>query len=549
MKVKDTESESESEICALASLKSMQLSILIVDDKKDNLTALKAILVRDDVNIYQASSGKMALELVMKFDFCLALIDIQMPGMNGFELAILMRGSKRTKNIPIIFVTANGQMSDFSFKGYESGAVDFLIKPLDTHAVKSKVNIFIELHHQKYELIKAQQELNHAKNEAESANAAKTQFLAHMSHEIRTPIGAVLGFVELMKNPLNSISENLKYMDVVERNSKQLLRLIDEILDLSKVEAGMISIEKIQFSLAELLADFVSVMTLKAETKKIEFRLKLITTIPDIIFTDSFRMRQILNNIVGNAIKFTEKGFVELSIDFSNPTLRFLVKDTGVGILSTQESKLFHSFSQADSSITRKFGGTGLGLVLSRGLAELLGGKLEYIPTQDIGCVFSAEINCELLPEAKLISIKEINFLSDKVNSFKHSAKVLDSLKVLLVEDSEDNQWLISLYLQAEGAQVKFANNGLEGVQLALSDENFDIILMDIQMPIMDGHSAVKKLRRTQFTKPIIALTAHAMKEEHEKCIESGFNAFLTKPIQKDLLIKMLSSYKSKSKS
>jgi|GEM_PF-394353 len=651
--------------------------ILLVDDRPENLLALGALLEDPRVEIVKAESGAVALSLIVDHEFALAILDVRMPGMSGFELAELMRGANKTKNVPIIFVTANSKEQNFSFKGYEIGAVDFLIKPLDSHAVKSKVSIFVDLYQQKKELkssdskfrgllesapdsivivnedgkielvnkqtdtlfgydrseligqpmkmllperfrnthvhhrsgytsapssrpmgkrpnlygrrkdgtefsvdislspletetgtlfsaairdiseqtanqerqqkllealTKAEEALNHAKNEAERANAAKTQFLAHMSHEIRTPIGAILGFADLMKNPANSLEENRNYMTVVERNSKLLLRLIDDILDLSKVEAGQITVENIQFSLADMLADFISVMNLKAEEKGIKFRFNPVTPIPDVIRSDPFRLRQILANIVGNAIKFTENGYVELKVAFANPILKFMVKDTGVGISELQESRLFQPFSQADASITRKFGGTGLGLILSRRLAESLGGKLEFVASKGSGSTFVAEIKSELLPHAKFVGKAELSVISGGLTSFQDSRKALSGLKVLLVEDSPDNQMLITLYLQREGADVKTASNGAEGVKLALS-ENFDVLLMDIQMPILDGHEATKKLRRAEYTKPIVALTAHAMKEENEKCLESGFTEFLTKPVRKDILVEMLSRY------
>jgi two-component system, sensor histidine kinase len=527
-----------------------KLEILIVDDMKDNLLALNALLERDDVIIHQALSGNLALELLMKHDFCLALLDVQMPGMSGFELAEFMRGSKKTKNIPIIFVTATANEKSFSFKGYESGAVDFLLKPLDPHAVKSKVNIFVSLYRQTKEL-RAQlemitglvEELKHAKTGAEKANCSKTQFLANMSHEIRTPVGAILGFIDLMKNPGNTVEQNQNYNLIVERNSRQLLRLIDDILDLSKVEAGMMTTEAVEFSLSDMLGDFTSIMNFKAEEKGIEFRFSTTTLIPDVICSDPVRLRQILTNIVGNALKFTERGHVELKIEFQEPILTFTVQDTGLGISNEHVAKLFRPFSQADTSTTRRFGGTGLGLALSRRLAESLGGRLELTKSDEsLGSIFRIEVSSPLLPQARLVTQETLTTMVISPTNKKKTKPILVGLKVLLVEDSPDNQMLIKTYLGNEGAQVTVASDGAQGIELAITGD-FDVVLMDIQMPVLDGHGATKKLRQLKYTQPIIALTAHAMKEERARCLESGFTDFLTKPIQKDVLFEILSKY------
>ncbi|MBC7420329.1 MAG: response regulator [Bdellovibrio sp.] len=527
-----------------------KFEILIVDDVKDNLLALNAILERDDVKVYQALSGTLALEMMLEHDFCLAILDVRMPGMSGFQLAEFMRGSKKTKNVPIIFVTATAKEQNFSFKGYERGAVDFLLKPLDTQAVQSKANIFIELFKQKKEL-KDQLEtiagliesLTNSKDAAEKANISKSQFLANMSHEIRTPIGAILGFADLMKNPNNTAEENQNYIGIVDRNSQQLLRLIDDILDLTKAEAGWMAIDRIEFSLGDLLTEFNSIMTFKAEEKGIAFRLTTETHIPDIVKTDNGRLRQILNNIVGNALKFTSKGGVELKVAFENPTLRFTIVDTGLGISSEQECRLFKPFGQADSSTTRKFGGTGLGLVLSRRISEALGGKLELVCSkQDVGSTFMFEINSPLLPNAKMVGRDTLKTMISEAVEYRKDGSFLKGLKVLVVEDSPDNQILIHMYLEKEGAEVTVVSDGSQAVKNALTDE-FDVVLMDIQMPVLDGHEATKILRTAKFMKPIVALTAHAFKEEQEKCTASGFTDFLTKPIKRSVLIDVLSKY------
>ena len=524
--------------------------ILIVDDLKENLFALNALLERDDVTVRQAQSGQSALEMMMKHDFSLAIIDVKMPGMSGFELAELMRGTKKTRTIPIIFVTATAKEQNFSFKGYESGAVDFLLKPLDNHAVKSKVSIFIELDRQKKELGQQLEtisglleDLHLAKTEAERANASKTEFLAHMSHEIRTPIGAILGFSELMKAPDNTIEESRRYMRVIERNSHLLLRLIDDILDVSKVEAGKTNIEHLEFPLNDLLCDLIAIMNLRASEKGIEFRVSTKTKIPSVVQTDPYRLRQILNNVIGNAIKFTEKGHVEMTVSFHAETLRFEIQDTGVGISDAQEDRLFQPFSQADKSTTRKFGGTGLGLVLSRGLAEALGGHLKLaVGGHGTGSTFEIEIHTPLLQSARMISAKDL--LTDDGRSCEQAShsKALKDLKVLLIDDSPDNRMLITLYLTKEDALVTQASGGTEGIELALR-EVYDVVLMDIQMPILDGHQTTRKLRELGYRMPIVALTAHAMTEEREKSKQSGFTEFLTKPINRVELVEVLKRF------
>lgn len=527
-----------------------KFKILIVDDVSENLFALNALLQRDDVIILQALSGYLALELMMKHDFCLTFIDVQMPKINGFELAELVRGSNKTKNIPIIFVTATAKEQGFSFKGYESGAVDFLLKPLDPFAVKSKVNIFVEIFHQKMELknqletiTRLAGDLKHSKEEAEKANSFKTQFLANMSHEIRTPLGAILGFLDLLKNPVCTLEEKENYIVIVERNSQQLLSLIDDILDLSKVEAGKMLIEKVNFSLTEMLQDLTSLMTFKAKEKGIEFLLKSDTPIPEFVVSDPVRLRQIISNIVGNAVKFTEKGCVELRVSFEEPILKLTITDTGVGISADQILKLFQPFAQADSSTTRKFGGTGLGLILSKRLAEALDGNLELLKSTDgQGSTFHIEIKAPSVLETKVLELSQQVVQKTTPFGTRPSGLSLHQLKVLLVEDSMDNQMLITTYLRKEGAVVTTASDGLQGVTKALAG-NFDVVLMDIQMPVLDGHEATKKLRGGHYLKPIIALTAHAMKEERIKGLASGFTDFLTKPIQRSLLIEVLSRY------
>lgn len=470
---------------------------------------------------------------------CVLLAEEALPTADVDWLEQILEAEPPWSDTPIILLS-HGDVRYAIERFSKSGNISILERPFAKLTLIRSVESALRARKKQYEVRDLLTALTQAKIDAERANTSKTQFLANMSHEIRTPIGAILGFTDLMKNSANSPEENLEFMGIIERNSQQLMRLIDDILDLSKVESGNMTIEMIRFSLADMLGDLASLMGFKAHEKAIEFRFVLETPFPEIISSDPVRLRQILTNILGNAIKFTDRGSVCLKVAYENPTLRFTVTDTGIGVSKAQEARLFRPFSQADTSTTRKFGGTGLGLVLSRRLAEALGGRLDLVPTPEgPGSTFVIEIRSELLPDVKMVGGPSVLSAAQESPSRRQA---LPGMKILLTEDSPDNQKLIATYLQKEGARVTFANNGAEGVDLALK-EDFDVVLMDIQMPVLDGHGAAKKLRASAYAKPLIALTAHAMKEERERCLASGFTEFLTKPVQRVQLIETLSRF------
>lgn len=409
--------------------------------------------------------------------------------------------------------------------------------PMSQRKVKSWYGTNTDIHDQKL----LTEKLDEARASAERANSAKSQFLANMSHEIRTPLGAIMGFSELIKeNGLGRV-EREEYVSVIERNSSQLLRIIDDILDLSKVEAGMMLIENIEFSLPEALTDFSSLMGFKAREKGIRFSSKAQTILPSTIYSDPTRLRQILMNVVGNAIKFTDQGFVELRVSFKDDYLEFEVEDTGRGISPDQEKNLFQPFTQADASTTRKYGGTGLGLVLTRSLAEALGGQFILKQSElGRGSIFLVRIKATATAGSKPYS--GMGFESEPSRTMVTYGQ-LAGMRILLVEDSPDNQALISIYLNRAGAHVEIASDGEQGMKMALGSR-YDVILMDVQMPIMDGITAVKKLREQDYGKPILALTAHAMKEERVRCLQAGFNDFLSKPVNREDLVNMILNFK-----
>lgn len=383
-----------------------------------------------------------------------------------------------------------------------------------------------------------------AKNEAERANQLKSAFLANMSHEIRTPLGAMLGFADLLREPTLSPEERANYIDILSRNGESLSVIINDILDLSKVEAGHLTLDYNDTQPDVIGADVVSLMKVKAKEKGLVLTYEFDESTPKTLVTDANRVRQILLNIVGNAIKFTQYGHVKLRSygvegESGWPDLCFEISDTGIGIAANQQEKIFEMFVQADGNLTRRFGGTGLGLALSRRLARELGGDVTIKESKEsVGTTFVVRVADR--PNRREAEEKPTS--QDFVAEVKERA--LEGMRVLVVDDAPDNQMLIWSYLTKQGAIVESAENGLLGYKAALTGQ-FDLVLMDIQMPHMDGYTATQKLREAGFTKPIIALTAHAMSEVRKKALNVGYTDHLPKPINAKNLIQAIVRHSS----
>jgi len=370
---------------------------------------------------------------------------------------------------------------------------------------------------------------------AESANKAKSDFLANMSHEIRTPLTAIIGFSNSLRDPAAKVNDIKDLSSAIYRNGKHLHQVINDILDLSKIEAGQLEIENIVFSPMKLLGELESDIGMQILEKGLSFNLDYHYPIPENIISDPTRVRQILFNLCGNAKKFTDSGGIRIEVSYSEAQtcMRFIVKDTGVGMDEAALSKIFRPFSQADATTTRRFGGTGLGLTISRNLAQKLGGNLTCESEQGAGSSFILDIHCEIPKNTKMLnSLQDYrgNSPESEVEQW-HNVK-LDG-KILLAEDSQDNQRLIEMYIKKTGACLDIVDNGQLAVERGLSDE-YDLILMDMQMPVMDGIEAIAKLRAAGYTKPIISLTANAMQSDRERCIQAGADGYLAKPIEID---------------
>ena len=516
--------------------------ILIVDDLVENLISLESILDDFDIKIVRAMSGPEALKLSMKEEFALVILDVQMPEMNGYETLELMRQRKKTKYLPVIFVSAIHQSDLHIIKGIETGAVDFIPKPVIPDILRGKVRIFLDLYIQRNrldhllsEMEEANVNLKIAKDKAEEATRVKSMFLANMSHEIRTPLNGVIGLSRLLqKTELNREQEDL--VNIIAKSGENLMSIINDILDFSKIESGQVQFESISFQLKEMVDNVYQLLRFKAEEKGINFSYVIDKSVPSVLCGDPLRISQILMNLANNAIKFTHHGKVEIRIeqvDEYNQASRILFRviDTGIGISEDGKQVLFKEFHQTESSMSRRYGGTGLGLAISKNLVNLMNGEINVISEEGKGSEFYFRIPLKrsTLEERE----KELHY---------HLPK---NIRILVAEDNLINQKVFGLSLKQLGYTCDIAQNGQEAYDMHIANP-YDMIFMDMQMPEKDGLEATAMIRNyekenTNFPVAYIAaVTANSLNKGKNDCITSGMNNFLSKPFSEKELIKIL---------
>jgi signal transduction histidine kinase/HPt (histidine-containing phosphotransfer) domain-containing protein len=561
------------------------VNILIAEDSPTQAELLKHTLERRGYRATIAVNGRQALESARAHKPTMLISDVLMPEMDGYELCRQIKSDPGLKNIPVILLTTLADPQDV-IHGLECRADNFIIKPYDERHLLARIQFMLinseiretnqtaigvevffngqkhfitadrlnilNLLLSTYETaVLRNQELARARDDLHAANRAKSDFLANMSHEIRTPMTAILGYADMLLDPETSTTDRVEQVRVIRHHGEHLLTILNDILDFSKIEAGKLSVENIDVDPRQIVGDVLSLMRVRAVEKKLRLFVTYATPIPRTIKSDPTRLRQILINLVGNSIKFTETGTVQVILGLTTetieqPRLEISVLDTGIGMTPEQAAGIFTPFQQADTSTTRRFGGTGLGLTICRRLAAMLGGDITLQSQAGKGSCFTVtiatgDLNGVPLLQGEYEAIKPQEAAAETVPLTQLSGRVL------LAEDGVHNQRAISFYLKKSGIDVAVATNGRIACEMAMaaltSANPFDVILMDMQMPEMDGYEAAMYLRQEGYKGPIVALTAHAMSHDRERCIKAGCTDYLSKPIDRKKLIATVGGY------
>jgi len=521
---------------------SEQFVTLIVDDNANNRFTLRTLLKKlPEIEVIEAASGEEALIITIEYDVHLILLDVQMPGMDGFETARHLQMTERTRHIPIVFISAVFKSEDFIRHGYSIGAVDYLTKPLDDNLLLNRVRLYQRLYRHERELEMRVAQLQHheqmlaaARDAAEAANHAKSVFLSNMSHELRTPLNAILGFAQLMEHDERIPEDERRNLRIINRSGLHLLGLINDVLEISRIEVGKISVHNEIFDLVDSLSSVGDMIRIRAEHKDLNFLIEYMGKPPTYVYGDAHRLRQVLLNLLGNAIKYTDRGQVYLRIyPTNNQHIRFEISDTGPGIAPEDQEHIFHAFYQTASGIS-KGEGVGLGLTISREFVRLMGGELSVHSGLGKGSILSFTLP---LPQA-----------TPPTNSAKPHGRVVGLEtgqiipRILVAEDDADSREFIVRLLEGVGLNnVKMVENGQLAIE-AFQSWQPHLIWMDMRMPVMDGYEATKAIRALPGGNEVKigALTASVFGEDRGRILAVGCDEMVTKPVEGEKLFSVI---------
>lgn len=538
-------------------------NILIVDDTPENLQVLSATLLERGYKVRGVINGKMAIRAAKSGSPDLILLDIKMPEMNGYEVCAKLKADGQTSEIPIIFISALDEVLD-KVKAFQIGGVDYITKPFQVEEVLARVEHQLTIKRLQKELIarnnQLQQEIverKKAEEQAAAASLAKSQFVANMSHELRTPLNAILGFTQVMSRDSLLSNENIENLRIINRSGQHLLELINDVLDLSKIEAGIVALDESSFDLYQVLDTLEEMFQIKAETKNLNLKFSVQSQVPQYIKTDEKKLRVCLINLLGNSIKFTENGG-EILLRVGLETVPFLsgetesdsnsianercviffeVQDTGIGIAAEEMKTLFNAFVQTEAG-KKAADGTGLGLNITKKYVEIMGGNIEVSSILGEGTTFKFNIKlCAVAPsEVNITKLQRVLGLEPDRPIYR----------ILAVDDNTENRLLLVKMLEPIGFEVREAENGRQAIEIWESWQP-DLIWLDTRMPVMNGFETVAEIRarekNTRSHTVVIALTASIFEERRGEIIAAGCDDFVRKPFQEQIIFDKIAQY------